>query len=556
MLHNLWTRLARPSQRLTRSRRNAFDAGPLTLEPLEGRWLLNGATYVVSNTDDSGPGSLRDAITTLNSVTGLDTISFNIPGAGPHTIAPDSPLPNITDPIVLDGTTEAGIILDGINAGTQADGLNLFPGASGSTIQGLEITGFHLSGVALLTGQNIVQSNDIHDNNEFGVVIENNSSDASGNLIQGNVLSGNSAGGVGIYFSTAKGNVVMANLIGTDPTGTQARGNFVAGVYVNGASNNLIAGNVLAANTAGVSLQNPGTNGNVILGNLIGTDITGTKALGNFQGIAILNGPTNNLIKANLISGNLHQGVLLAGTGTNGNHISQNLIGLSALLGALGNGQRGLEIGLTPISNTVDHNSIQFNVGRGVYIHDSGTTGNLIEANVIANNTGIGVAITDGAAFNVVGSLSQTASLGNAIFSNGAGGVLIDGAGTVSDTIEVNRIFANGGFGGIALTNGGNNSQPAPTLLYAIANGLGDTSVAGKIHAAANTTYLIEVFDRPAGAPDREFLGAINVTTDANGDALFEADFAVTANSLTATATDSTGNTSEFSNAVTVSHFE
>jgi len=62
-------------------------------------------TYTVTNTNDSGTGSLRQAILDANANAGLDNITFNIPGSGPHTIAPLTVLPNITSPVVIDGYT-------------------------------------------------------------------------------------------------------------------------------------------------------------------------------------------------------------------------------------------------------------------------------------------------------------------------------------------------------------------------------------------------------------------------------------------------------------------
>src|SRR5436305_357762 len=77
------------------------------------------ATFAVSNTNDSGRGSLRQAILDANNSTGTDTISFNIGGGGVHTIAPVTPLPQITDPVVVDGFTQPG---SKVNNG--ADGMN------------------------------------------------------------------------------------------------------------------------------------------------------------------------------------------------------------------------------------------------------------------------------------------------------------------------------------------------------------------------------------------------------------------------------------------------
>ena len=99
--------------------------------------FVPGSSTLVLNTNDSGPGSLREAITNSNLTGGVDTISFNIPGTGPHTIAPLSGLPSITDPVILDGTTQPGYVdtpiieLDGTGAGN-VFGLNIQAGNSPS----------------------------------------------------------------------------------------------------------------------------------------------------------------------------------------------------------------------------------------------------------------------------------------------------------------------------------------------------------------------------------------------------------------------------------------
>ena len=69
----------------------------------------SGSTVSVTNTNDSGAGSLREAIDCAKADSGLDNIEFNIPGPGPHIITLASNLPAITDnSIVLDGRTQAG----------------------------------------------------------------------------------------------------------------------------------------------------------------------------------------------------------------------------------------------------------------------------------------------------------------------------------------------------------------------------------------------------------------------------------------------------------------
>ena len=71
---------------------------------------VNPLSLVVTNTNDSGPGSLREALLVADLATGAsaDTIRFEIPGTGPFTIEPLTPLPTITHPTVIDGYNQAG----------------------------------------------------------------------------------------------------------------------------------------------------------------------------------------------------------------------------------------------------------------------------------------------------------------------------------------------------------------------------------------------------------------------------------------------------------------
>ena len=71
------------------------------------------ATFTVTNTNDSGAGSLRKAIEDANTAAGLDTIAFNVSGAGCYgsgvcTIAPTTALPAIISPVLIDGYTQPG----------------------------------------------------------------------------------------------------------------------------------------------------------------------------------------------------------------------------------------------------------------------------------------------------------------------------------------------------------------------------------------------------------------------------------------------------------------
>ena len=78
--------------------------------------------FTVTTTSDSGAGSLRQAILDANASAGAETICFDIPGTGPHTIQPTSALPQITDPVTIDGLTQPGAACDSWPATLQVPG--------------------------------------------------------------------------------------------------------------------------------------------------------------------------------------------------------------------------------------------------------------------------------------------------------------------------------------------------------------------------------------------------------------------------------------------------
>jgi hypothetical protein len=117
------------------------------------------ATFTVTNTNDSGNGSLRKAIDDANANPGPDSINFNISGAGVHSIIPLSALPTITDPVVLDGYTQPGSSPNTLATGNNSIHLielngngAVFPGltvtAGNCTLRGLMINRFNGNGPA------------------------------------------------------------------------------------------------------------------------------------------------------------------------------------------------------------------------------------------------------------------------------------------------------------------------------------------------------------------------------------------------------------------------
>ncbi len=199
----------------------------LTFEALESRSLPS--TYTVLNTNDSGGGSLRQMIASVNADSSPDVIQFNIPGSGVQTITLASPLPTITNAVTIDGYSQPGasrntlstgsnavlqIALNGVNAGAGANGLTI--SASNSTIQGLVVKNFSGSGIVLTNGA----SNDVVQGNFIG----------TGNLGQGAAANG----GDGIDVQLASNNTIG----GTTP----ATANVIAGNAGNGITLGLAPG--------------------------------------------------------------------------------------------------------------------------------------------------------------------------------------------------------------------------------------------------------------------------------------------------------------------------
>ena len=263
-----------------------------SVELLETRQLL--ASFVVTSVGDSGAGTLRDAITQANAASGLDAITFAIPGAGVHSIVPIAPLPDVTDPATIDGTTQPGyagtplIELNGSNINNGApppfpgvDGLRLTAGAS--VVKGLAIDRFSGFGLAATGDGNTIAANFIGTDAAGMISLKNLGGGISlrsrNNVVGGstpalrNVISGNGGDGIKLgEFSTQNaGNSVLGNFIGTDATGAADLGNTGDGIGVDSAGNSIggATGNVIAFNGgAGVRIGLSG-NATPFIGNAI-----------------------------------------------------------------------------------------------------------------------------------------------------------------------------------------------------------------------------------------------------------------------------------------------
>jgi len=452
--------------------------------------------FTVTNTNDSGAGSLRQAIldtSVIFSAAHDSTIVFAIPGAGVHTIRPTSPLPPIRD-VLIDGYTQSGskantlargsdavltIELDGTLAGAAANGLvnqGSVPGAGvpGVTVRGLVINRFGGSGVKV-TGPG----------RHFGGL-----------------------GGDGLPgFATVQG-----CYIGTDASGTQPLGNGIGielGIDARAVIGeptpdfggntaawpgyrNLISGNV----GAGIKMDSSDplwpTFGTV-RGAYIGTDAGGLAALGN-GGDGVNIGPNGGIgsgfgtfiyIYDNLIAANA------------GNGIDTQGIGTQAVGNSIGAGSDGSPLG---------------NLGNGAYFH--------------------------GAASGAVAAMfGQLNAIGPGVTNNRGAGVLVEDTAIV----DISGRFANNGGLGVDLGPAGSNANDSgdvdggpneglnfPVITAAVANGPSPSSrIQGTINSKPNTQIEVHLYlnalCNPSGFGEAErSIASVNVTTGADGNGTFD----------------------------------
>jgi titin len=328
------------------------------------------------------------------------------------------------------------------------------------------------------------------------------------------------------------------------------------------------AGNLISGNEY-VGLAIAGER-NQVAGNFIGTDVTGTVANGNRRGALVISGKSNvigtdaadGFAAANVIAGNLQTGVSLTSTTTN-NVVAGNFIGVdSSGFGALPNGQDGILVqGANNVIGGLAPNVISGNTRDGIRIDGGAARANRVESNFIGTdamgvaplgNGGDGVRITGGKN-NAIGSTAL--GVDNVIaFNAGAGVCVASGNG---NAIRRNAIFTNTGRG-IKLTGQGNLAQQAPALATAVFDvSAGSLTIAGGLLSARSTQFTVEFFANSPGDPEgRTYLGSTIVRTDGRGRALVAATFTnvllAAGDLITATATSSLDNTSEFSTAIAV----
>lgn len=511
----------------------------------------SAAVYTVTNTNDAFAGSLRQAITDANNNGGSDTINFNIPGVGPHSIAPTSNLPIVLAPIVIDGYTQPGSSPNTLTVGTDAV-LKIVIDCASMT-RPIQSNGGVASAPSTIRG-----------------LVFNNASSSTEFFVE-----------IHMWFYTIEGcyfgtDVSGMSLVGANPTtcievwdsckiggSTPGARNVVAGYVALGVGNGFDSGDSLSGNYLGVRSQGDSAFTAIMTSQSIrvaigGSDVVvGGPTVGHRNVIAPANNYAINIGQgfASVIMGNyigvdasgsydLGEGTQ-ANTGitlsTSGHSFIDNLIsGFSTGIRVFGNAAtiQGNYIGTDALGNPTLGNSV------GIYVYtDSNTIGGELpgQGNVIGGNS-IGVSLF---ADNNNAS-TNTSIIGNSIWANPWGlGIDLDGTWVNANDAGDPDV-------------GANNKQNFPVLSEALSQP-SQTKITGALNSTPNTQFRIHYYynvecDSTGYGEGEQYLGGADVTTDGSGDVsfLFTPMQVPDSGYITATATDPDGNTSEFSGCMLV----
>jgi Calx-beta domain len=337
-----------------------------------------------------------------------------------------------------------------------------------------------------------------------------------------------------VFFTQgSNNNLVQGNYIGTNAAGSAALGNAQNGVKILGSPNITVGGltagarNIISGNgNDGVLVNSDGANPSKVQGNYIGTDASGSFALGNgaagvglFTANNIVGGTT--LQARNIISGNGREGVYIAAIG---NYVQGNFIGTNAAgTAALGNVLDGVKMDGAP-SNFVGgteagaRNVISGNQGVGLMISGGGASNNIVQGNFIGTNAAGTAALgnihngvtMDGAPSTVIGGTEVGAR--NIISGNKGVGLLISGSGASNTTIQGNFIGTD-----VNGTTGLQNEDYGISVSSASNNLIGGTSAGARNVISKNKGDGIAFFEGVSGKSSGNLVQGNFIGTDVTG---------------------------------------
>ena len=566
-------------------------------------------TFTVTNTNDNGAGTLRQAIINANVYPGSHVINFNIPTTDPGynssqgvwLITQSSSLQIITHgSILIDGTSQTAfagntnvygpeIMLDGGNNAWADFAFHVY-NASDITIKGFIIgrftVGIQVSGTntqnVVIAGNYIGCNYNATDTlgNTHGIYIL---SGPHNNTIGGNspelrnIVSGNNH--VGIRVVSSNYNIIQGNYVGLNRNGNAALRNY-DGISIEGISKyNMIGGyttterNYVSGNVAyGIPVFGAGCNYNIIAGNFVGTDITGTIAIQNTYGVLFDDGASYNTLggrtsgSGNLLSGNSGYGVFLYNFGTLKDTVVGNLIGTDITGTIALPNANGIVVDGPSFLHTIENNVISGNLQMGIDIHIAGSDSNIVISNKIGTdisgtlpigNQFDGIRIGEGPKNNYIGLPGK----GNIIANNGGNGITVMTSAETGNRFSSNSIYNNGAMG-IDLYPAGPTANDAgdsdtgpnelmnyPEIVSFVNISGNDWVVSGTLDHTNPSGCRIELFkaeiNGSGNAQGKTFLGSC--LADASGNWTDTVTGVTMFDQMVATATDLNGNTSEFS---------
>jgi hypothetical protein len=563
-----------------------WDQPVLTREPTD-EWIVN---ITLDHDDgqceplDVGDCTLREAMRRASEREGPDTILFDIPTADPGydaeagqwIMALEEVLPGLDDPgsLVVDATPlgpgdcSSYFVIDaaGMPFGLEITGANKT--FTGLVIRNAQSHGLYIHGTGAQNNQ-LMCSYVVHNSGDGIRIADGATNNTIGSTAASkpNVIGYNS--GDGVEITTAANNTLVNNHIGANLYGTAAYPNGGYGVRLSGGAtantiglneqeySNLIGGNA----SGGILITGDATRDNVVQANRIGTNAGGTAALGSQQdGVVVAGAPDNTVGPGNLISGHTRDGVCIEGGQATGNVVKGNYIGTDAGgTSPVSNQRLGILLQSESHSNTIgttdDGNVISGNGYDGDYAMADGVGILVSNGNELCNNTiglsadgrsalpnaGHGVRLSNFAQDNAIG-LGTEVGCANTIAWNEGDGVYVHGEGTVRNTIGRNSIYGNAGLG-INNELGGNEELASPTIQQYSVNPVGAVEL--KAVACPGCTVLVYSDDEGEGC-HYEGSGAASATTGR-----FDWSGTPTGTAFTLVNTDASGNTSEFSAALT-----
>jgi trimeric autotransporter adhesin len=410
----------------------------------------DASVLVVSNTGDSGTGSLRQALISSNANGGVQKIEFNLPGACPQLILLQSPLPDISDSVEIDGYSQPGALANTQSSGSDAQLCVVVTSASATLAQAMQVPESAPAATSLIL-KGIAFAGTTGFNGNLTVALRLRGG-------KDHVIQGNAFGGIG------PGNV-----------GTLGSPNF--GIQIRGVAQNVLLGgpspehrNTFGDTMSSAIVLNDATSGNVtphvIQNNYIGVNPSGTTATPiGLNGIFASDQKNVSILDNTIVAVPNNAAIQIQGASATGYQI------------------RGNRIGIPPASVATQafRVDVGIRVGGGSGGHDIGSLGSNIQSNTITNSNQAGVWIDTSAG-------SGTLVRNNRIYGNGIGG-----SGLSIDLGVLGPLPNDTGDG----DGGPNAGQNSPVIMSSVLNPGGTRQLLLNLSSVPSTSYLIDVYRSP-----------------------------------------------------------